>query len=121
MRSDFRMTEAPMEQTNLADIANKQSTDVSLVCMPDWKCVVFPIAGQTLSCIQPGFTHADYNLQGYSNYGTYFKFEGSQNTVTFGPTTSAVAQTCNAASISVVNFTGHNLSEKVRLVKFGSS
>ena len=53
-------------------------------------------------------------LQGYSNYGTYFKFEGSQNTVTFGPTTTAVAQDCTTASISIVTFTGHNLSEKVR-------
>ena len=54
-------------------------------------------------------------MQGYRHCGTYFKFEGSQNTVTLAPHTTAVAQDGSMPHVSVISFTGCNLSEQVRL------
>lgn len=53
-------------------------------------------------------------MQGYRHCGTYFKFEGSQNTVTLAPHTTAVAQDGSMPHVSVISFTGCNLSEQVR-------
>ena len=52
-------------------------------------------------------------MQGYGNHGTYFKFEGAQNSVRFGPTAGMVGSDNDQACASQVTFSGHGLSAKV--------
>ncbi len=52
-------------------------------------------------------------MQGYGNHGTYFKFEGAQNSVRFGPTAGMVSSDNDQACASQVTFSGHGLSAKV--------
>lgn len=52
-------------------------------------------------------------MQGYGNHGTYFKFEGVQNSVRFGPTAGMVGSDNDQACASQVTFCGHGLSAKV--------
>lgn len=52
------------------------------------------------------------SIQGYGSHGTYFKFEGAQNSVRFGPTAGMVGSDNDQACESQVTFSGHGLSAK---------
>lgn len=56
--------------------------------------------------------HGTLSIQGYGNHGTYFKFEGAQKSVRFGPTAGMVGSDNDQACASEVTFSGHGLSAK---------
>ncbi|DBA96680.1 TPA: hypothetical protein ACH3X1_015531 [Trebouxia sp. C0004] len=56
--------------------------------------------------------HGTLSIQGYGNHGTYFKFEGAQNSVRFGPTAGMVGSDIDQACASQVTFSGHSLLAK---------
>ncbi|DBA65847.1 TPA: hypothetical protein ACH3X2_002878 [Trebouxia sp. C0005] len=59
--------------------------------------------------------HGTLSIQGYGNHGTYFKFEGAQKSVRFGPTAGMVGSDNDQARASQVTFSGHDLSAKEAL------